>query len=111
MKTFERDDVQWEKRRSVSVDEHTLREAQDYIASCEACAPDDADILFDDVLDVLTGCDPQYTDYILKVPARCPRCDAAVRAGRWQWLTGPDGKRRAWIIPGTLVSTRDIIGR
>jgi hypothetical protein len=104
MKTFERD-LQWEKRRSVSVDEHTLQEAQDYIASCEVCTPDDADILFDDVLDVLTGSDPWCTDYVLNVPARCPRCYAAVRAGRWQWVTGSDGKRSAWIIPGTLVTT------
>jgi hypothetical protein len=104
MKTFERDDVQWEKRRSVSVDEHTLQEAQDCIASCEVCTPDDADILFDEVLDVLTSCDPRCTDYVLNVTARCPRCDAAVRPGRWLWVTGPDGKRSAWIIPGTLVT-------
>jgi hypothetical protein len=104
MKTFERDDLAGEKRRSVSVDEYALQEAQDYIASCEVCTPDEADILFDDVLDLLTGCDPRCTDYFLNVPARCPRCDATVRSGRWQWVTGPDGKRSAWIIPGTLVA-------
>ena len=106
MKT--RDDVRWEKRRFVSVDEHTLQEAQDQIASCEVCTPDDADILFDDLLDALTGCDQQCTDYVLSVLARCPRCDAAVRTGRWEWVTEQDGKRAAWILPGTLVA---LVGR
>ena len=104
MKTFERNDVQWEKRRSVSIDERTLQEAQDQIASCEVCTPDAADILFDDLLDALTGCDPRCTDYVLSVPARCPRCDAAVRTGRWDWVTDQNGKRAAWILPGTLVT-------
>ena len=104
MKTFERNDVQWENRRSVSVDECTLQEAQDQIASCEVCTPDAADILFDELLDALTGCDPRCTDYVLSVPARCPRCEAAVRTGHWKWVTDQDGKRAAWILPGTLVT-------
>ena len=108
MKTFERDHLEREKRRCVSVDERTLQEAQNQIASCEVCTPDDADILFDDLLDALTGCDPQGTDYVLSVPTRCPRCDAAVRTGRWEWVTDQDGKRAARILPGTLVG---LVGR
>src|SRR5215472_15460339 len=103
MKT--RDDVRWEKRRSVSVDERTLQEAQDNVASCEVCTPDEADTLFDDLLDAVTGCDPRTTDYVLSVPARCPQCDAPVRTGRWEWVTDPGGKRAVWIVPGTMVTT------
>ena len=103
MKTFERDELQWKNRQSVFVSERTQQEAQDQIASCEACTPDEADILFDDLLDALTGCDPKCTDYILNVPARCPRCDAAVRTGQWQPVTAPGGERSVSIVPGTLV--------
>jgi hypothetical protein len=100
----EGDELTSERRRLVSIDERTLQAAQDQIASCEACTPDQAEILFDDVLDWLTGSDPQSTDYTLNVPARCPRCQSVVRTGRWKWFVGPDGKRNVEIVPGTLVT-------
>ena len=98
------DELRRQRRRLLSIDEHTLQAAQDQIASCEACTPDQAEILFDDVLDWLTGSDPQSTDYVLNVPARCPRCQSAVRTGRWKSFIGPDGKRNVGIVPGTLVT-------
>jgi hypothetical protein len=30
--------------------------------------------LFDNIFDRITGADPSVTDYILEVPAKCPRC-------------------------------------
>ena len=105
--TDELDELQCELRRLISIDEDTLHEAQHQIVSCESCTPDQANWLFDDVLDRLTGSHPQSTDYVLNVPAHCPRCQSAVRTGRWNWLTGPDGDRQAWIVPGTLVAMRD----
>ena len=48
------------------------------IAGCEACS-EDAEILFDNILDRLTGSDPSVTDYVLEVPARCLQCRAAIR--------------------------------
>lgn len=111
MKTFERDDLQWENRQTVSVSDRTLREAQDQIASCEACTPDEADILFDDVLDVLTGCDPKCTDYSLAEPALCPRCDAAIHTGRWEPVTGAGGERSVSIEPGSLVRLKELWGQ
>jgi hypothetical protein len=98
------DELRRERRRRISIDERTLQAAQDQIASGEACRPDQAEILFDDVLDWLTGSDPQSTDYLLNVPARCPRCQSAVRTGRWKLFIGPDGKRNVGIVPGTLVT-------
>ena len=44
------------------------------IESCEDCNPDGAEILFDWILDRVTGADSALTDYILEKPAKCPRC-------------------------------------
>jgi hypothetical protein len=96
-----------ERRLITAIDEYTLQKAQDQIVSCEACTPDESEMLFDDVLDRLTGSDLQTTDYVLKMPARCPRCQSAVQTGRWNWVTGPEDDRHAWIVPGTLVVMRD----
>jgi hypothetical protein len=92
--------------RLITIDEDILQKAQDLIVSCEACTPDEADTLFDAVLDRLTGSDPQSTDYVLSVPARCPRCQSAVRTGQWDWFRGPAGDRQALIVPGTLVAIK-----
>jgi hypothetical protein len=43
------------------------------IVGCEACS-EDAEIPFDNILDQVTGCAPSVTDYIMEVPAKCPRC-------------------------------------
>ena len=70
----------WRKTTPVRVDAATLRLAEQHIESCEACNPLLAEVPFEYVLDYLTGCDPEITDYILPGPGRCPRCNAAIRA-------------------------------
>jgi hypothetical protein len=52
----------------------TLRKAEGLIKSCEFCNSAAAQIAFVAVLDGLTGSDPTVTDYVLEVPARCPKC-------------------------------------
>jgi hypothetical protein len=103
--TFQDDELHWQQRRLISIDDYTLREAQNQIVSCEACTPDQAEMLFDDVLDSITGNAPQSTAYVLDVPGCCPRCQRALRTGRWNSITDPDGQRIFWIVPGTLVTT------
>jgi hypothetical protein len=97
---------QWRKTRPVLVDSETVRKAEQEIISCEACSPDDAEIPFDYVLDSITGCDPEITDYVLARPAECPRCSGKVRPGYWRWYTSDEGCR-AFILPGTLVVLRN----
>jgi DNA-binding NarL/FixJ family response regulator len=70
-------DRQPEDQNLVLIDEETLRKAERMILSCEGCNPD-AQISFDEILDQLTGSDPSVTDYILKQPGNCPKCDAAI---------------------------------
>lgn len=88
------------------VDVPTRRMAEECIESCEACTPDLAEISFDCVLDRITGCDPEVTDYTLSEPARCPRCAAPIRTGVWRWYTSKREGRKAFILPGTLVSLK-----
>jgi hypothetical protein len=66
-----------EQLEVVLVDERTIRRAQRQILSCEACSPD-AEIPFDWMLDRLTGRLGSNTDYVLEVPAKCPRCASPV---------------------------------
>jgi len=58
----------------VTVSAYTLAKAQRQVLSCELCNPDDAEIPFDNVIDVVLGSDPSITDYIFSEPAKCPRC-------------------------------------
>jgi hypothetical protein len=58
----------------VLVGSRVLRQAETFIAGCQACRHADAQIPFDSVLDAVTGNDPVNTDYILSEPAKCPRC-------------------------------------
>lgn len=51
-----------------------LRHAQSLIAFCEGCDAENAEFLFDNLLDRVTGSDPMRTEYILEVSARCPNC-------------------------------------
>jgi hypothetical protein len=51
-----------------------LRQAQNLIAFCEYCDSENAELLFDNLLDRITGSDPTRTEYVLEVPARCPNC-------------------------------------
>jgi hypothetical protein len=61
-----------EEQQVVLIDADTLRKADKLIESCEHCNPEGAEILFDNILDRLTGSDPSVTDYILEAPAKCP---------------------------------------
>jgi hypothetical protein len=58
----------------VFVNEHTLAEAETFIAGCEYCEPERAEISFDQVLDGVTCCDPTVTEYVICRPAYCQRC-------------------------------------
>jgi hypothetical protein len=63
-----------EDQTVVLVDPATLRQAEQFIESCEHCNPKDAEIPFDNLLDQVTGADPSVTDYLLEEPAECPLC-------------------------------------
>jgi hypothetical protein len=57
------------------VDAATLQKAEKLILGCEACSPEDAELPFDNVLDRVTGNDPEVTDFIfVEAMAKCPRC-------------------------------------
>ena len=58
----------------VFVDEPALLDAQNFISGCEHCAPERAEIGFDQILDSITACDPTVTEYVICHPARCPNC-------------------------------------
>jgi hypothetical protein len=58
----------------VLVNPTVLRKAQNLIAFCEHCDFENAELLFDHLLDRITGSDPMRTEYILEVPAICPNC-------------------------------------
>ena len=81
----------------------TLRLAERNIASCEVCTPDLAEIPFDYVLDIVTGSDPEETDYVMPEPAHCPNCNSPVLTGYWRWYTTEQGGRKVFVLPGTLV--------
>jgi hypothetical protein len=67
-----------EAQNVVLVDARMVHRVDEMIIGCEACSPDDADLPFDWLLDLLTGNDPAITDYILEAPAKCPRCMQAI---------------------------------
>jgi hypothetical protein len=96
----------WRNTTSVPVDADTLQRAVQLIGSCESCTPDLAEIPFDFVLDSITGCDPESTDYVLTAPARCPRCERAIQTGYWRWYDSEDEGRKVFILPGTLVTLK-----
>jgi hypothetical protein len=98
----------WRKTTPVEVDLAILRLAEQRIDSCEACSPDDAEVPFEYLLDELTGCDPEVTDYVLPEPARCPRCATAIRTGFWRWYTSNSDGRKVFVLPGTLVNLKRI---
>jgi hypothetical protein len=83
-----------------------LRRAEQLIDSCEKCAPDIAEIPLDYVLDSITGSDPEFTDYVLTEPARCPRCLGAIQTGYWRWHDSEHDGRKVFILPGTLVTLK-----
>jgi hypothetical protein len=63
-----------EEQNVVLVDPSTARKAERFIESCEYCDRVEAEVPFDNILDLVTGSDPRVTDYILKHPAKCPYC-------------------------------------
>lgn len=67
-----------EEQNIVLVDTETTRKAQQQIVSCESCNREEAEFLFSEILDSLTGNDPTVTAYVLETPARCLRCGASV---------------------------------
>ena len=96
----------WRNTNPVTVDAATLRQAERLIDGCEACSPDTAEIPFDHVLDSVTGCDPEFTDYVLSESAHCPKCSTPLQAGYWRWEENEDEGRTVFILPGTLVSLK-----
>ena len=100
-------DPLWEQTNVVLVGPETLQKAEERIAACEACEPDEAELPFDCVLDGLTGCDPQTTEYVLPKVALCPRCYAAVKSGYFRWHLSENGERKLLVRPGTLVTLKN----
>lgn len=99
----------WERPKVVFIDRETLRIAEQSITSCEACTPQTASMLFDDVLDGLTGCDPTSTEYELAGSVRCPRCMREIDSGSWHWFTS--GQNQELVIrPATLVTLKNEAG-
>ena len=97
----------WRCTIPVVLDLETLQTATQQIASCESCTPDIAEVPFDFVLDSVTGCDPETTDYVLQQPVRCPACGALVTTGIWRWSDSPTEGRTAYVLPGTLIVLKD----
>jgi DNA-binding NarL/FixJ family response regulator len=62
-----------EDQNVMFVEEEILRKAEQMVLSCEACNSE-AEVPFSEILDRLTGSDPNVTDYILQKPGSCPRC-------------------------------------
>jgi hypothetical protein len=50
-----------------------IAQAERIIESCESCDTE-AEVSFDSILDHVTGSDPAKTEYLLELPAKCPRC-------------------------------------
>ena len=63
-----------EEQIIILITDSVMRRAQNLIAFCENCDPENAEFLFDNLLDRITGSDPMKTEYLLEVPARCPNC-------------------------------------
>ena len=106
MQNPDREYPEWRHTTPVVVDVGAKRSAELHVASCESCTPDLADVPFDYLLDSVTGCDPESTDYVLAEPAQCPACGATLKTGYWRWGTSEEG-RTAFILPGTLVVLKD----
>ena len=98
----------WNRPNVVLVDSETLRKAQLQISSCEACAPTNAKVLFDEILDDLTGCDPSSTDYEFAKAVPCPCCGLELDSGVWVWFSTDAHSGTLFIRPGTLVTVRGI---
>ena len=72
----------------IVVSPETISRAQTEIGGCEACS-ENAGIIFDFILDEVTGRDALETNYLLSEPATCPECGAQVLE---ETLVEPVGK-------------------
>ena len=61
----------------IVVSRETILQAQAEIGGCENCS-ENAGIIFDFILDEVTGRDALETNYLLSEPAMCPECGAKV---------------------------------
>jgi hypothetical protein len=98
--------LEWRDKASSSVlvDAQTIYKAEQQVAACETCSPDKAEVLFDTILDCITGFDPSATNYILAEQAKCPRCQMPLQIGSWRWNElAAEERRAAFVVPGTLV--------
>ena len=65
-----------------------IAQAERVVESCERCDTE-AQVTFDSILDHTTGSDPDKTEYLLELPATCPRCNedivekTRVKPGIW----------------------------
>jgi hypothetical protein len=103
MRNLEPQYPKWRNTTPVLLDAETVHKAEGQIAGCESCAPAEAEIPFDYVLDSLTGYDPENTDYILPETARCPACSEPLLTGYWRWSDSEEAGRTVFILPATLV--------
>jgi hypothetical protein len=94
---------EWRHTTPVLLDAETVHKAEGLISACESCAPAEAEVPFDYLLDSLTGCDPEHTDYILPEAAHCPACSNELRTGIWRWSDSEEEGRTVYILPATLV--------
>jgi len=91
---------------SARVDGDALSTAERMIASCEVCDPEVSEVLFDEILDSITGCDPEITDYLLSQPVKCPSCQNQIQSGTWRWDDSRGDEGPIFIHPGTLVTLK-----
>jgi DNA-binding NarL/FixJ family response regulator len=70
-------DQQLEDQKIVLIEQETLSKAERMILSCERCNSE-ANMPFSEILDRLTGSDPNVTDYLLEKPGSCPNCYRAI---------------------------------
>jgi len=78
-------------RTIIVVSRKTILHAQVQIGGCESCS-EDAGIIFEFVLDEVTGREALDTVYLLSEPAKCPACGARVLEDT---LVEPVGMERA----------------
>jgi len=64
--------------QDVFINETTVSQAESFIDGCEHCAWT-PEVTLDYLLDAITDCDPEVTEYVLCRPAECRRCGHEVR--------------------------------
>lgn len=77
MRNVRRTGGKYAMKEVIVVSRETILRAQAQIGGCEACS-ENAGIIFDFILDEVTGLDALETNYLLSEPATCPECGARV---------------------------------